>query len=130
MPEDRLPPGAYDAEDGARTDATLLYGLRNALAGGHAVVLDATFRSAALRAEAAEAARTARVPFVGLWLHAPIAELERRVAGRQHDASDATLAVLRAAGAVAAPADWHAIDAADPAMALAAAQAVLARRTC
>ncbi len=126
LPEDRLPPSAYDAEDGARTDATLLYGLRNALAGGHAVVLDATFRSPALRAQVSEAARAAGTPFVGLWLHAPMTELERRVAARQRDASDATPAVLRAAGAVAAPADWRPIDAADPATVLAAAQAVVA----
>ena len=65
---------------------------------------------------------------------APMTGLERRVAARQRDASDATPAVLRAAGAVAAPADWCSIDAADPATALAAAQAVvsvvLAGQTC
>ena len=61
------------------------------------------------------------------WLHAPLALLEARVAARQGDASDATVAVLRAAWKAhpQAPGDWTAIDATDGAAALAAARDVV-----
>jgi len=63
---------------------------------------------------AAVAAR-AGVPFIGLWLEASQAELERRLAARVGDASDAGVAVLRGMidrplGAIA----WARLDAADP----------------
>ncbi len=136
-PEDRLPPAAYQGGVGRRVFATLLADARMAAAGGHAVIADATFLDAAHRRGLAEAARAARVRFVGLWLHAPLAVLEARVAARQGDASDATVAVLRAAYKAhpEPPGDWVAIDATDGARALAAAQQAIrgssaSNRTC
>jgi len=110
-PEVRLPPSAYDAVSHRRTDAALLAAVRDAAAGRHAVVVDATFLDPVLRGDVAAVARTAGMPFVGLWLHAPQAELERRVAARLGDASDATVAVLRGVAAVVPPADWHHVEA-------------------
>ena len=108
-PEQALPPGAYDAEGNARTDAALLDMARTALAGGHAVVADATFLDPALRTRMEAAADT--VPFKGLWLHVPLDTLERRIAARSGDASDATIAVLHAAlPRSAPPRDWQLID--------------------
>ena len=112
-PEVRLPTSAYNLASHRRTDAALLANLRDAAAGGHAVVVDATFLDPSLRESVAGVARVAGMPFVGLWLHAPIAELEHRVATRLGDASDATVAVLRAAAAVVPPADWRHIEATD-----------------
>jgi uncharacterized protein len=59
------------------------------------VVLDATFTEPALRARAEALAVECGVPFEAAWLEAPAEVLERRVAGRVGDASDATLGVLR-----------------------------------
>lgn len=109
-PEQPLPPSAYTPGAHARTAASLLAAARTALAGGHAVVLDATFQDPALAA----AAQALGAPFLGIWLHAPLAELERRVAARRHDASDANPAVLRAAAATTAPPPgWTIVDATD-----------------
>lgn len=112
-PEDRLPPSAYTAVSHQRTDAALLDNARDAIGGGHAVVVDATFLDPALRERVAAVAHAAAVPFLGLWLHAPPAELEHRVAARLGDASDATVAVLRAVAGVAPPADWRHVEASD-----------------
>ena len=112
-PEVRLPTSAYDLESHRRTDAALLANLRDAMAGLHAAVVDATFLDPGLRESVAAAARVAGIPFVGLWLQAPMAELEQRVAARMGDASDATVGVLRAVAGVVPPEDWRHIEASD-----------------
>jgi predicted kinase len=67
------------------------------------------------------------VAFTGLWLEAPAAILEERIAGRRGDASDATVEVLRRQLAYdLGPIAWHRVDAAaDPAAVAARAAAVL-----
>jgi hypothetical protein len=61
------------------------------------------------------------VPFLGVWLQAPLGVLEARVAARRADASDADIAVLRrAAAADSGPGDWLAVDATDAGEALTA----------
>ncbi len=61
------------------------------------------------------AAAAAGVPFLGIWLDAPLPVLEARIAGRRGDASDATVAVLHeAARGLQAPADWRWLDATAP----------------
>jgi len=95
------------------------------------VIADATFLAPAHRRAIARAAGAA--PFRGLWLEAPLATLESRVAARASargaDASDATVAVLRASARQARrPRGWTPIDATDRDAALAAAGAALRPR--
>ena len=86
---------AYDAAANARTDAVLLDMLRDAATAAQAIIVDATCIDPGFRAALASAARAAGRRFLGLWLQAPQDELERRIAARERDASDATVAVLR-----------------------------------
>ena len=122
-PEERLPQSAYcdAASEAVFTELAAL--VRTAAAGGHAVIADATFIDMGHRKLVETAAREVGIAFVGLWLEAPLPELEARIAGRQRDASDATVAVLRAASETHPDAaDWSAIDAASPAVALSQAR--------
>ena len=110
-PTEPLPRDAYTAEADGRIHAALFAAARQALAAGASVILDATFRDPARRAEALALHPGAR----GVWLDAPDAVLRARVAARRNDASDADLAVLeRQLGARAAVKDWPVIDAAAP----------------
>ena len=93
------------------------------------MIVDATFLDLAMRRDLASAIRQAGVPFLGIWLHAPLAVLEARVAGRERDASDATVAVLqRAAEMDPGPGDWLAVDATDGAKALATVREAIRSR--
>jgi hypothetical protein len=91
---DRLPREIYTPQFYARVYDTVLETARRALKAGRAVVLDATFTEPALRARAETLAAECGVPFRGAWLEAPLEVLERRVAERVGDSSDATLEVL------------------------------------
>ena len=93
-PTEPLPRGAYAPEFYARTYDVLFDNARRALKAGRAVILDATFIDPALRARAEALAVECAVPFHGVWLDAPVAVLEARVAARTGDASDATVEVL------------------------------------
>jgi aminoglycoside phosphotransferase family enzyme/predicted kinase len=105
-PEQRLGPDAYTPAANALVEAALLDGVR--AGAGHGVIADATFLDPARR----RAIELPGAPFIGIWLDAPAEELERRVAARQGDASDATLAVLhRLAGQDPGPIMWHRIPA-------------------
>ena len=102
-----------------------------ALRAGHAVILDAVFGEASQRVAAEEVARSARVPFSGLWLDAPLKVLMERVQIRAHqahaDASDASVEVLqaRSSGEVG-PVSWARIDATgDPDLVQQRAEAIL-----
>lgn len=124
-PEQRLPARAYLPAASDAVFATLATAVTEA-AHGHAVIADATFMGGAHRRMLEQAAAAARVPFHGFWLQAPLTELERRIARRSGDASDATVDVLRAAvprdpGA----GDWVAIDATNTDEALGLAKASL-----
>lgn len=110
-PEQRLPQPAYSDTASQAVFATIADGVRIAAAGGHCVVADATFVDLAHRRAMEEAARRAGVPFAGFWLEAPLPELERRIVARSGDASDATLAVLRAIAASGPGAGtWQPVD--------------------
>ncbi len=122
-PEAKLPAAAYNAAASEAVFAELIAEARIAAEAGHAVVADAMFLDPALRAALRDAAQAAGVPFLGLWLCAPLGVLEARVSARTGDASDATIAVLRAAaGAAGEVKDWHAIPALDAGATLAAAR--------
>jgi uncharacterized protein len=128
-PEDRLPQAAYSAEANAAVNKVLLDQVRDVADGGHAVILDATFLDPTMRLAVAAIAQDISVPFLGIWLSVPLAELERRVTFRSNDVSDATVAVLqRAATGDIGSTDWLEVDARDSEHAAAAIrQAVDAR---
>lgn len=92
---DRLPRSAYTPASSARVYGTLHQLAASALKAGQTVILDALFARESERDVVAKVARDAGVAFAGLWLDAPAEVLERRVTGRQGDASDADVAVLR-----------------------------------
>ena len=105
-PEQRLGREAYTAEANARVDAALLDAVR--AAGPARRDRGCDVLSPALR----DAVAGCGAPFTGIWLEAPIEELERRVAGRTGDASDATGAVLhRLAAMDPGPVGWHRVAA-------------------
>jgi aminoglycoside phosphotransferase family enzyme/predicted kinase len=113
-PEERLPPEAYAPEANDRLNAALIEAAVTAGRSRHAVIVDCTFLHPPLARALEDALRQAGVPFTGLWLEAPLAVLEQRVAARRGDASDATVAVLReAAGRARAPEGWGRVDATD-----------------
>jgi aminoglycoside phosphotransferase family enzyme/predicted kinase len=118
-PEQRLPQSAYTE---AKSTAVL-----NELAGlvagaarlGHVVIADATFMDLAHRSLVETAAQQSDVPFLGIWLNAPLSVLEQRIAARAGDASDATVEVLRSAvRADPGAGSWHAVDAVNQAAAV------------
>ncbi len=111
-PEHRLPPSAYTPEASAAVFAELAAQAGAVLRAGHAVVADAVFLRPEERASIEAAARDAGLPFDGLWLAAPRAVLEARIAARTGDASDADVAVLAAAaGRDPGPLTWRVLDA-------------------
>lgn len=108
----RLPQEAYKAEISRRVYARALELAAVVLDGGYSCIIDAVFGSPEQRNEIAALARSRNVPFRGLWLEAPQSILETRIAARTRDASDATVAVLRAQLAqIERPSDWTVIDA-------------------
>ena len=112
-----LPPEAYSAEADEQIHAALFNAAQIVLEAGCSVVLDATFRDPARRAQAMALHASAR----GFWLDAPAEVLRARVGARTCDASDADLQVLERQLALARPVgDWVLIDAAAPLAAQAA----------
>jgi len=128
-PEQRLPESAYGTAASAAVFAELAAAAHVVVAGGHAVIADAMFLQPEQRAAVAQAATGAGVPFLGLWLTAPPDLLEARLASRTGDASDATIAVLRAVTRNdRGGGDWLAIDARNGGRALALARQAVQTR--
>lgn len=120
----RLPQSAYTPEVSVKVFTQMAQTAASILAAGHSVVMDAVYGTADERAEIADVAARAGVPFDGLWLTADAEILARRIAGREGDASDATIAVLKKQlAAIAAPDDWTVIDAGGTPAAIAQAAA-------
>jgi hypothetical protein len=88
-----LPASAYAHEVTRAVYGRLIDKARAALRAGQAVVLDATFATAAERSAAAGAAAEVGVAFAGLLLDAPLATRLERIASRRYDASDADVHV-------------------------------------
>jgi uncharacterized protein len=128
-PEQKLPQSAYTEAASDAVFAELADAVRTVAAAGHAVVADAMFLRPEQRTTVARAAAEAGAPFLGLWLTAPRETLKHRIAKRAGDASDATIAVLRAVvGTDPGPLDWLQVDATDADKALAQAQQAVQTR--
>jgi len=111
-PETRLPPAAYAPEGHRLTYRRLLTEVERTLSSGVSVIADAVFGRPEEREGVRAAASQASAPFIALWLTAPQPTLEQRVAARTGDASDATVAVVRAQiASTAQPTGWIKIDA-------------------
>ena len=127
-PEQRLPPSAYSDAASEVVFAALADAVRTAAAGGHCVIADATFIDPAHRRAVEDAARAAGAAFAGFWLQAPLPELERRIAGRSGDASDATVTVLHAAASADPGAgNWHPVESRNVDSALTLVRTILQR---
>ncbi|HVC54819.1 MAG TPA: AAA family ATPase [Stellaceae bacterium] len=126
-PESPLPPEAYSPEITARIYHDLCRRAAAALRAGYAVVIDAVALLPEERGAFADAAVAAGVPFTGLWLEAPAAAMQARLAARRGDASDASGEVLRQQLSIdPGVLDWSRIDAGgEPAATLAAARRAL-----
>lgn len=111
-PEERLPQAAYSAAFSAKVFQAIAERAEIILRTGHSVVADAVYGRPDERNTLENVARRANVAFTGFWLKAPQRVLERRIASRTNDASDATVEVLHKQLEGIAPAeDWIAIEA-------------------
>jgi len=121
-----LPDTAYRPESTAETYEWLRTLAARALAAGQSVVVDATHRRPQDRAALREVAHRCGAGFTGLWLDAPTAVRQARVAERRRDASDATPRIAAAQDEEAVGAlGWQRIDVSGPlAGVIAAARAV------
>lgn len=91
-----LPANAYRKEASARVYRTLTELAETALRAGQTVIIDATHQRSEEREAIAAVGVRLGVPFLGLWLEAPVEVLMRRVTDRRGDASDATAATVAA----------------------------------
>lgn len=111
-PETRLPPEGYAPDAHRRTYRLLLTEVSQALRAGHTAIADAVFGRPEERDAIETTARDAGVQFDGVWLSAPRSALESRVEQRSGDASDATIAVVRAqVNQIVPPTRWIKVDA-------------------
>ncbi len=111
-PTEKLPEAAYAEAVSERVFEQLAERAETLLRAGRTVIADGVFGGPDQRARIERAAAAAGVPFQGFWLEAPEAVLEARVEGREGDASDADIAVVRAQAAMRTGAiDWSSIDA-------------------
>jgi predicted kinase len=91
----RLPADAYGEAMTQRVYNALFTEAAAILASGHGAMVDAVFARESERNAIEEIAAQHNVPFIGLWLEAPLPVMEQRVGRRRDDASDATVEVVR-----------------------------------
>jgi predicted kinase len=89
-----LPPHTYTKEQSAKVYDAAMERAANALAAGHAVIMDAVFARPDERARAEALARRHGAGFTGFWLDADASHMAARVRARASDASDATAEVV------------------------------------
>lgn len=119
-PLDRLGPQGYTRAISEQVYATAFEQVARIISAGHAAVVDAVFARAQDRLEVERVAERAGVPFIGVWLDAPLDTLLHRVVARDGDPSDADAAVVRQQAADGVGhLTWHRINTeADPAAVL------------
>jgi aminoglycoside phosphotransferase family enzyme/predicted kinase len=93
--ETRLSEDAYGPETSERVYNLRAEEARSVLSKGKAVIADGVFDRAQEHARIEECAKAAGVPFVGIWLEAPMDVLLQRVGARRNDPSDATVETVR-----------------------------------
>jgi aminoglycoside phosphotransferase family enzyme/predicted kinase len=93
-PTARLPAEAYSAEMSETVYAALREEAARVARAGWSVIVDAVHARPGEREAIAAVARSAGVPFSGVWLEIDAALAEQRVAARRNDVSDATTQVL------------------------------------
>lgn len=109
--DDRLPKDSYTPGASKRTYDVCMTEARRILEAGFPVVLDAVFAKPDERCAAEALAVDLGVPFHGLWLEAPLHIMRDRVEKRQHNASDATAAVIEMqSGYDLGNIQWHRVD--------------------
>ena len=91
----RLPEAAYTAAVSRDVYEQMWHEAGLVLQAGSSVVLDAVHLQPWERERTAAVAHAHGVAFQGVWLEAPLATLQARVAARRDDASDATEAVVQ-----------------------------------
>ena len=110
-PETRLTEAAYTAAANAETNAAVIELARRGAVSRHSVIVDATFLDLSVREELARVIQQTGVPFLGVWLDAPLSVLRARVGARSGDASDATVAVLQRSAEISpGAARWTRVD--------------------
>jgi aminoglycoside phosphotransferase family enzyme/predicted kinase len=91
----RLGPEGYTDAVSRRVYAAVMEQADTIVRSGHTAIVDAVFAKPADRDAIEHLANAAGVPFIGLWLDAPVPVLLSRVEGRVADASDAGIEVVR-----------------------------------
>ena len=90
----RLGPEGYSNGVSRRVYATLMDHANTVVRGGYTAIADAVFAESSDRDAVQHVAAAAGVPFIGLWLEAPVPLLVSRVEGRAQDVSDAGTEVI------------------------------------
>jgi aminoglycoside phosphotransferase family enzyme/predicted kinase len=102
-----LPEQAYSTDVTQKVYALLAERAGAVLRSGYSAIADAVFGTSGERGAIEAVACLSSAPFQGIWLDAPAADLERRVAARRNDASDATVAVVQTQlRTIRKPANW------------------------
>jgi hypothetical protein len=127
-PEEQLGPAAYSRELTRKVYRKLTARAAMLLRAGHSAIVDAVLLAPEERAALERLAREAGVVFQGFWLSGPVGILERRIADRRGDASDADAKIMRRQlGTDPGPITWPRLDTAgSPETILAAARRTLA----
>jgi uncharacterized protein len=108
----RLGPAGYTPEVSQRVYAATAEQAHLVLQAGHSAIVDAVFARPEDRDALAGVARSAGVPFIGLWLDAPRSVLIHRAETRSSDVSDADTAVVSVQAARnVGPIAWRRLDA-------------------
>jgi len=93
---ERIPASDYTSEASEANYRRLFEKASAALEAVFSVIVDAVFLAEKDRTAVAEVAIDQRTPFLGMWMDVPIDVMQKRVAERTGDASDATVEVLQA----------------------------------